>query len=1193
MLSPNVPEFVPRGMQPTGPTGGYERTIPPAVERLHTSQSSIQTIRAERKEEDWQRRQVQNASSLEPERRDSKESFGGKKGGGSNRGRHGSYSSYTRDRDSFRSYDNWRQRVDENPTDRQGSYFKSTRRPTKGDSEGDCNKNRSQHGKQRPWKQKGESQERENVQNKEGKKTVGRGKNIALGPTHATETQSPSYCKPGVSYGKILAGDFAWGGKTSLVGDGGNHPKTSNDSGLISNGQQEEQWPSLPGFHTRALAKGERVEAESPRGRETSLAQDGAMVDSMKDSAIKESNTIGKEAVEVTRVEKEDLSWGKLTSSDEKKVGEKDDERQTENAIVCEIRRNENAVKEGHTGQRHDSLDLKPVPREGEKKYTNRSPRGKVTNSQQPEEKEDGNFEWQVKRDRRKQVKPQEETTKLSVLVQQQKGVKNRKGKADVNPSFAKGKAVSKSETKSTNQHTMKNKPHVIATSANKINRKMKQNPPGQQDQSAVEGPGVSSLADKASAKNNGSVPVDAKKPITSEKDSSKLKAKKLKKKEEKMKIREQQIRKAQEMMKKDSKLSMITKAFLESAAYTGSGGQTSRMSKTAGQSLFENFPSLGEQSPYIVKRNVKGNVVPPATSKSGSHEDSRERKKPRNPSVPLASQASGSGTASGSITSPSVSSYSGVLLASPRRAAESQSRAMDDSQVKDTRNVVAQKKKVKTRDRIELDLMCAALESKKRKEKELSDKILMSELHPGLEKPKRSMETHTVIKGSKNAFAGHLRAKAKGTAPATTLFRGFQREGREHKYLSPLKKRMKKARLQEAETLLAIVREAKKAQERLIQESLSQSAETIVEDEAKLSESSQLLPSSSPELPKDEIINEKRDLKDVNGCDGEGSSVADVGEEELKGDSLSASEGLQSATRLSVDGTEAVAEPQDMNSETQVTQEPQSISDARRSELEQDMKNMDQESTSNKKIVNTTTTVTNKDIKKVIKDIHALDISPARVGGLLANLDDPELAKRCSELAQEIKIMAHPVHKMSFREYCDHMITPEVDSEAKKLVTMLVKFQERQYQRDPIKAKIRRRYVCGLKETTKLMTKMSCVIVAPDIQRSRGPGLLDEVVAKMLNRARESGVPLIFALSLKNLGKLCHKSVPVSCIGIINYQGAQDVFNQLMELVPAAKAKYQALVNTGLCTVPAEAEGLSDEEKEPEGSLLKDAVTS
>lgn len=36
--------------------------------------------------------------------------------------------------------------------------------------------------------------------------------------------------------------------------------------------------------------------------------------------------------------------------------------------------------------------------------------------------------------------------------------------------------------------------------------------------------------------------------------------------------------------------------------------------------------------------------------------------------------------------------------------------------------------------------------------------------IQPGLEKPKRGMETHTVVKGSKNAFAGHLRAKVNTT---------------------------------------------------------------------------------------------------------------------------------------------------------------------------------------------------------------------------------------------------------------------------------------------------------------------------------------------------------------------------------------------------------------------------------------------
>lgn len=216
---------------------------------------------------------------------------------------------------------------------------------------------------------------------------------------------------------------------------------------------------------------------------------------------------------------------------------------------------------------------------------------------------------------------------------------------------------------------------------------------------------------------------------------------------------------------------------------------------------------------------------------------------------------------------------------------------------------------------------------------------------------------------------------------------------------------------------------EAKKAQERLIQESLAQSTETRVEDEGRsLSESPQLLPSSSPAIPKDSNdINEKRDSNDANGCDGEGGSNALAGEEQLKIDSLNGSEGAQSTAKLSVDGTEesavAVADPQDMNVETETTQESQGISDATRPETEKDAKNTEGESTSNKKTINTTTTVTDKDIKKVIKDIHTIDVSPARVGGLLASLDDPELAKRCSELAQEIKIMAHPVHKMSFRE--------------------------------------------------------------------------------------------------------------------------------------------------------------------------------
>lgn len=55
--------------------------------------------------------------------------------------------------------------------------------------------------------------------------------------------------------------------------------------------------------------------------------------------------------------------------------------------------------------------------------------------------------------------------------------------------------------------------------------------------------------------------------------------------------------------------------------------------------------------------------------------------------------------------------------------------------------------------------------------------------------------------------------------------------------------------------------------------------------------------------------------------------------------------------------------------------------------------------------------------VKNVIKEIKSIDVSPIKVGNLLANLNDPELSKKCSELAEEIRIIADPVHKLSFRE--------------------------------------------------------------------------------------------------------------------------------------------------------------------------------
>jgi len=52
--------------------------------------------------------------------------------------------------------------------------------------------------------------------------------------------------------------------------------------------------------------------------------------------------------------------------------------------------------------------------------------------------------------------------------------------------------------------------------------------------------------------------------------------------------------------------------------------------------------------------------------------------------------------------------------------------------------------------------------------------------------------------------------------------------------------------------------------------------------------------------------------------------------------------------------------------------------------------------------------------------------------------------------------------------------------------------------------------------------------------------GGLDEALQTIIDTCREQGVPFVFALSRKVLGRCVNKAVPVSLVGIFNYDGAQ-----------------------------------------------------
>ncbi|XP_004835494.2 selenocysteine insertion sequence-binding protein 2-like isoform X2 [Heterocephalus glaber] len=154
-------------------------------------------------------------------------------------------------------------------------------------------------------------------------------------------------------------------------------------------------------------------------------------------------------------------------------------------------------------------------------------------------------------------------------------------------------------------------------------------------------------------------------------------------------------------------------------------------------------------------------------------------------------------------------------------------------------------------------------------------------------------------------------------------------------------------------------------------------------------------------------------------------------------------------------------------------------------------------------------------------------------------------------------------IHSKRFREYCNQVLSKEIDECVTLLLQELVSFQERVYQKDPTRAKARRRLVMGLREVTKHMklNKIKCVIISPNCEKIQSKGGLDEALYNVIAMAREQEIPFVFALGRKALGRCVNKLVPVSVVGIFNYFGAESLFNKLVELTEEARKAYKDMV--------------------------------
>ncbi|XP_064901825.1 selenocysteine insertion sequence-binding protein 2 isoform X5 [Columba livia] len=184
-------------------------------------------------------------------------------------------------------------------------------------------------------------------------------------------------------------------------------------------------------------------------------------------------------------------------------------------------------------------------------------------------------------------------------------------------------------------------------------------------------------------------------------------------------------------------------------------------------------------------------------------------------------------------------------------------------------------------------------------------------------------------------------------------------------------------------------------------------------------------------------------------------------------------------------------------------------------------------------------------------------------------------------------------IHSRKFRDYCSQVLSKEVDSCVTDLLKELVRFQDRLYQRDPVKAKIKRRLVMGLREVSKhlKLKKLKCVIISPNCEKIQSKGGLDETLHNIIDCACEQNIPFVFALNRKALGRCVNKAVPVSVVGIFSYDGAQDHFHRMVQLTTEARKAYKDMIaaleeeaegglretEPGILTTECEKNGLSE----------------
>ncbi|OAF67917.1 hypothetical protein A3Q56_04346 [Intoshia linei] len=135
--------------------------------------------------------------------------------------------------------------------------------------------------------------------------------------------------------------------------------------------------------------------------------------------------------------------------------------------------------------------------------------------------------------------------------------------------------------------------------------------------------------------------------------------------------------------------------------------------------------------------------------------------------------------------------------------------------------------------------------------------------------------------------------------------------------------------------------------------------------------------------------------------------------------------------------------------------------------------------------------------------------------------------------------------------------LTEELDDCVFSLIRRLVVIQKKALKKNKSKSLNSKRLILGIREVRMNLKNenVKLVIISPDIEISFTKGGLWELVTQIIKMCKKQNVNYIFALDRKRLSRASNRLSSAALVAVLNYDGAEDLYQQVIEKFTTAKS--------------------------------------